>query len=116
MNIYDIHQNMRIAQAETENHRTARTVDENQELILELQKSVKKLSFICNAMWQVLKDNTDICDQDLIAKIEQLQLEAKETSACPKCGRSIVNRKISSCLYCGTSITKDNSANELFNY
>jgi hypothetical protein len=71
-------------------------------------KSFDKLSLICQAMWTLIKEKTDLTDEDLIKMVTELDLKdgvldgkyTKPPVDCPKCGAKIC-RKFNRCLFCG---------------
>lgn len=76
---------------------------------IKLQKQrVDRLSLLCQAMWEIIRDNTNLSDQHLQDKIAEIDLrsgkaDGRMTAAgvpCPNCGRP-VSAKHRRCLYCG---------------
>ena len=69
---------------------------------------IDKLIITCQAMWEIIKENSDLQDEDLIAKIQEIDLrdgteDGKITiqiAKCKSCGRTL-SRKHNKCLYCG---------------
>ncbi len=77
-----------------------------------LQKDVERLTMICEAMWSMLRDKLGVDDEELMARIAELDLSdgeadgRKEVSGpamCPKCSRPN-SRRHDFCIYCGTLI------------
>ena len=74
----------------------------------EVEERIDKLTLICMAMWELLRDNTKFTEADLMAKVQEIDLrdgvpDGKVTttvSKCPECGRSM-NPRHQTCLYCG---------------
>ena len=91
---------------------------EDTQLILEkitdpIDSRVNKLALICEAMWQLLKEHTDLNEADLEERIVELdmmdgRLDGKLNRAaaqgppqiCPECGARIPN-KFNRCQFCG---------------
>ena len=73
-----------------------------------LETRIDRLTMICNAMWLLLKEHTDLTEEDLFQKVEDVDLRdgvldgkvAKETTTCVNCGR-VMSARHSQCLYCG---------------
>ena len=74
-----------------------------------LKEQVEHLHLVMQAMWDLLKEKTDMSDSELRQKMEALDLsDGKEDGKmgspvinCKSCGRPISNRR-KICLYCGT--------------
>ena len=109
--LYDMYQSRQIAAASAEaanaNDRVSRTNDE----IAHLKKRIDKMVLVNCAMWELLKEKTDVTDIELKAKI--LEVDAADgaidgkmgtaTRYCTNCGKTM-HPKHANCLYCG----KDN--------
>lgn len=67
-----------------------------------------KLLLICQAMWELIKEKTDLKDEDLLKMVTELDLKdgkpdgkyTKPPVDCPKCGAKIC-RKFNRCFSCG---------------
>ena len=78
-----------------------------------LDERVDKLVLACMAMWELLKDRTELTEEDLMAKVQEVDLRdgqadgkvSKTVAKCPKCGRTMSPRH-KKCLYCGASKLK----------
>ena len=74
----------------------------------EVEERIDKLTLICMAMWELLRDNTKFTETDLMAKVQEIDLrdgvpDGKITatvSKCPQCNRTM-NPRHQTCLYCG---------------
>ena len=74
----------------------------------DVEERLDKLTLICMAMWEMLRDNTKFTEADLLAKVQEIDLrdgvpDGKITptvSKCPKCSRTMSPRH-QTCLYCG---------------
>ena len=42
--------------------------------LLELQVTLERLSLTCRAMWELLRERTDVSEDELIAKVHELDL------------------------------------------
>lgn len=73
-----------------------------------LEDRVDKLLLVCSALWELLRDRTELTEDDLLAKVEEVDLRdgradgkiSKTVKKCPKCGRTMSPRH-KQCLYCG---------------
>ncbi len=74
----------------------------------DLEDRLDKLSLICWAMWTLIQETTDLSEDDLLARVRDLDLidgssdgkVTRQIAKCPKCGR-VMSPKHSRCLYCG---------------
>jgi hypothetical protein len=80
-----------------------------------LRQDVERLLMICEALWGVLKEQHGWTDQELVRRIQEIdladgQLDGKVApqppAVCPQCSRTL-NRRRSTCLYCGTEVEGD---------
>jgi ribosomal protein L40E len=71
----------------------------------------KKLDRLCRAMWSLIAENTDLTDEDLKARIDELtiqeepQVEGLEQLkvTCVRCG-AVVPPDLDKCQFCGESL------------
>lgn len=76
-----------------------------------LTSQVDRLTIACQAMWEIVRDQTNITEKDLAEKITEIDLRdgvedgkiGPQIIECPSCGRNS-NSKRSSCVWCGASI------------
>jgi hypothetical protein len=68
----------------------------------ELERRIEHLAMACNAMWNLLKTQTGLTDEQLKEKMQQLQAASAtaQPANCPACGRRISPRQ-GKCIYCG---------------
>ncbi len=79
----------------------------------DLTDRLDKLLLVNMAMWELLKDRTELTEEDLMTKVQQIDLRdgradgkiSKTVAKCPKCGRTMSPRH-KKCLYCGASKLK----------
>jgi len=72
------------------------------------EERLEKLTLLCTAMWTLLRDRTELTEEDLVEAVHELDLkdgveDGKVTQTivkCPKCGRTMHPRH-HRCLYCG---------------
>lgn len=85
------------------------TPGESSSEIRRLEEKIDKLALICRAMWEILKAQTNISEEDLSKKVEEVDLSdgkldgkvIHDVKRCRNCGR-ILNDRYTTCLYCGT--------------
>ena len=76
-----------------------------------LQRQVDHLSLACQAMWEMLRDNTTLSDAELEKKILEIDLRdgkadgklGPQVLTCPACGAK-TNSARNSCVMCGAAI------------
>jgi flavin-dependent dehydrogenase len=75
-----------------------------------LEERLDKLLLVNMAMWELLKERTDLTEEDLMSKVQQLDMQdgrddgklQKGIAKCHQCGRTVSHRH-SKCLYCGAT-------------
>lgn len=77
---------------------------------MNLRRDVERLYLSVQAMWELLKARTDLKDEDLAAKMREIDLrdgredgkDATQTgiNICPSCGRALEKGSVT-CLWCG---------------
>ncbi len=73
-----------------------------------LQRRVDRLVLASQAMWELLREHTELGDEDLTARIHEIHLrdgvssegQSRKTVICPECRRPSAS-KLATCLYCG---------------
>ncbi len=70
----------------------------------QLQIQLARLEVVCTALWSLLKEKTNLCDDDLSKRIEEIHGAQDGSSTavpmCPQCNRPMSPR-LHRCLYCG---------------
>ena len=73
-----------------------------------LEQRVQKLTTFSEALWSLIQEQTELTDEDLLARVKELQAanttpEGQPKAApCPKCGRPIQGGG-NHCIYCGAA-------------
>ncbi|MBN1943773.1 MAG: hypothetical protein JW849_10815 [Phycisphaerae bacterium] len=99
---------MRAAEADVKDVRSRDRSEKAQRDYDYLEERLDKLLLICSALWELLRDRTELTEDDLIAKVQEVDLRdgradgkiSKTVKKCPKCGRTMSSRH-RQCLYCG---------------
>lgn len=104
--IWHLQQQSQIDEAKTDAAQAANRV-------AELEASLQRMTLVSQALWELLRDHFEIPEQELLDKINEIDLRdgvldqriTPKVSPCPKCGRP-VSAKNSSCYYCGAALKK----------
>ena len=78
-----------------------------------LRKDTERLYLIVQALWELLREKTDLTDEDLQKKVREIDLrDGREDgqdktqtrpSVCQRCGRAL-EKGTAVCLWCGASV------------
>lgn len=76
-----------------------------------LTDRLDRLSLICSAMWQLVRERTDLTEEDLMRRVQELDLadgvadgkKTKKVKRCPGCDR-VMSPRHKRCLYCGRTV------------
>lgn len=76
-------------------------------------KQLDKLGLVCQAMWSLIQEKTNLTERDLLNRVTELDLKDGVLNGkyvnppvdCPKCG-SKMSRKFNRCLFCGQEYTE----------
>jgi hypothetical protein len=99
------------AQEAADARRSARTARRS---VQELERRLERTLLACEAMWSILRDKLGVTDEDLLNRINEIDLSdgqldgkvRKPAVACPTCRRTIARHQ-SRCMYCGQQIMHD---------
>ncbi len=94
--------------ASTEAASAQRQARQAQQSSADVEERLEKLQLISMALWELLRDRTKLTENDLIAKVQEIDLrdgtlDGKVTRTvcdCPNCGRRMSPRH-KKCIYCG---------------
>ena len=87
----------------------AATARDAQGKALHLEDRLDKLTLICQALWELLKERGEFTEEDLAVKIREIDLRdgkadgkiSKQIKRCPKCDR-VMSPRHQKCMYCGS--------------
>jgi hypothetical protein len=108
--IWEAYQQNKIAEAaETTQSGPGRVADD----LAATRRHVDRLALACQAMWEIMRDRSNLLEQDIEAKMLEIdardgRLDGKITTQvlkCSSCG-STTNSKRFSCVICGTVIER----------
>lgn len=106
--LYDLHQNSRIADAETSAGQSKSKTERVAQNVHELEARIDKLSLLNYALWSLLEEKVGLTEAELVARVQELDLKdgqldgriASGVIKCPHCDRALSKRHLK-CLYCG---------------
>ncbi len=111
--LWKSYQPTRIAGAERAAESAEAKVDRCASTIEDLQRHVDRLSLACQAMWELLRECSNLTEEDLEKRI--LEIDARDGCVdgkigvqvldCPSCGRK-TNSKRTSCVMCGAPVKR----------
>ena len=78
-----------------------------------MERRMNRLSLLCQAMWEMLRERAEFTDDQLAAKVLEVDMRdgrgdgriATQVHDCPSCGRK-TNSKRSVCVICGAELPK----------
>ena len=100
----------RIADVERQAGQAKNQIEYSKKDIAELEERLDQLALKCQALWELLREESNLKDEDIYQRIHEVDLrdgvaDGKMTGtaqACPGCGRTI-GKRYTRCLYCGAS-------------
>lgn len=110
----DTVQHLQIREADQAADHAKSQAGQAMERSLEAEMNVERLRLVTQAMWEFLKERTEISDADLEAKIEEIDLRdgrkdgkmSLSVAICGKCGRKTGVRAHCRCIYCGVKLER----------
>lgn len=113
--LFDIYQQHRISEASAAAESAKDKVQALRNQVDDLQRKTDALSITCQALWELLRAATNLTDQDMLQKMQEIDLRDGRLDGriksppvnCPSCQR-ITNGERRACLYCGVRIPGGN--------
>jgi len=76
-----------------------------------LQRQVDRMALACQAMWEIIRENSDFKEEDLEKKMAEIDLRDGKTDGtigsialtCAACGKK-TNSKRPTCIFCGAPV------------
>lgn len=89
-------------------HNTAAAARDARREVRELHDRVDRLTLVCMALWELLKERGELSEQDLASKVSEIDLRdgradgkvARQVKRCASCGR-VMSPRHEACMYCG---------------
>jgi hypothetical protein len=111
--LWDMIQQSQIHDAQSSVADASRRTDQVRRDVDRTQATIDTLALSCAAMWELLSEKLGVTEQELMAKIEEIDMRdgkldgkiAGVTQQCPGCARSNNSKRVR-CLYCGTNLPR----------
>jgi len=111
--IWSIHQQQGINSANQTADRAEKKTDGLEGDLRRISRHVDRLTLACQSMWELIRDNTDLTEEDLERKISEVDLRdgkadgkiAMQVLTCIACGQK-TNSKRSICVMCGAPVKR----------
>jgi len=117
--LWELRQNRKIRGAESAASQGATQAALTETRVKQVETRVAKLATVCQALWSLLMEQTDLKDEDLLKRVSQLEAQTGQAAGevakappCPKCKRPMP--KNGRCLYCGATIEPSNAFDKVF--
>ena len=116
MDLWDIHQHGQIRQNQKEAARASGKADRVDSKIDELRRDtdrkISHLTLLCQSMWELLQEHTELTDQHLRVKMADVDTRDGRANGkidpttfnCPK-GGAVCNSTRKNCIMCGEDLT-----------
>ena len=112
--LFDIYQQVAIRQAVSQVEQAKSNIDKLRDEIRVLTNRCDTLALVCQALWEILKEERGLDDERILKKIQEIDrrdgvADGKMTGKpvlCPNCGRTNNTRR-ATCIYCGHELPND---------
>jgi hypothetical protein len=109
--LWDLIQQRQIGKANQAATQASSSATRNQTEIAELERVVESLMLSCQAMWELLREQTNLTDEALLRRMQEVDLRdgtrdgrmGTRPSSCSGCSRPN-NARHSHCVYCGVPL------------
>ena len=111
--LWDLRQQQQIGEAQQKAGEVQHRARDAQDLFLQMDKRMNRLSLLCQAMWEMLRERAEFTEDQLAAKVLEVDLRDGHGDSrintqihdCPSCGRK-TNSKRLVCVICGAELPK----------
>ncbi|MDJ0657308.1 MAG: hypothetical protein QNJ40_24315 [Xanthomonadales bacterium] len=96
--------------ARSQSARAARQSDRTAQSLADLEGKVDQLALTCQALWELVREKTDLDDSDILERISEVDLRdgtadgrmTAQVQECASCHR-VLHRRHRRCMYCGAA-------------
>jgi len=115
MNIFfDIHQYKRISEVSGEASSAKAKSERVESEMRSLRRQLDRVTLACQAMWELVRENSDITEQMLADRINEVDMRdgvadgkmGHQVLDCPSCGRKTSSKR-GFCVMCGSPVAGD---------
>jgi hypothetical protein len=111
--IWELHQYRKISEANRAAEDAKSTASSHASDLVSIHQKLDRLTLCCQAMWELLRDHSDLTEEDIDAKVIEIDSRdgsvdgkiSPQTIECPACGRPSNTRR-STCVICGAELSK----------
>jgi hypothetical protein len=106
---WNLRQQQQIGSATVTANLAASDAQAHESSLADLSNRFERLALVTNALWELLAERTHLSDEDLLAKIHEIDRRVRDGSAagsprsCSKCGHASAGQR-TTCLYCGAAV------------
>lgn len=112
--MWEMYQQRKIRSAENSSTDAKLKANNVGQSLMMLEDKMDTLALTCQALWELVRDNTKLNENDILDKIEEIDLRdgkkdgkiGSMATTCKKCGRNVSNRH-TKCFYCGDETLKE---------
>jgi len=117
MNLFQgVEQQQEAARADSKVRKVSSRIETLADEVSSLQQKVERLTLTCQAMWELIKDDTDLTEEELFVKMTEIDLRdgkldgklGQQVLICSNCGRKVSSKR-STCFYCGYALAKNSA-------
>ena len=106
--LWDLMQQRQIGKARAAAAQAASSISRTENDVAELERVVESLMLTCQAMWELLRKQSNLTDEALLQRIQEVDLRdgkkdgriGASASTCTACSRPN-NARHTHCVYCG---------------
>ncbi len=110
---YNMRQDSKIRAADSAAASAGNKAKQAEDRVKELHQRLDHLTLYCQAMWELIRENTRLEEQDLLNKAREIdERDGKADGkigvsvvSCPSCGRNSNSTK-KACMYCGVELER----------
>jgi hypothetical protein len=114
--LWEIYQQSRIRDASAAATRAESKAQIVTYTIDQLEDKIDSLALTCQSLWEILRDQTGLTEEELTAKVNEIDLrdglrDGKMGSGgepCTKCGR-VLSKRHMRCMYCGEPVERQHA-------